>query len=147
MLSWAVPGVPEAYQTAVKWGLAALAGLIVLRAVWRQIRRLQRSRRPPTLHPRLQRYGIDAQEAARRRELAARIVATSSGPGLAGYEIVEQIEAVFVDGFRSPAEAAEGLKAAAAERGANAIINVRQERSAAGRCTASGDAVRVRRME
>jgi len=33
------------------------------------------------------------------------------------------------------------LKAAAVERGANALVNVRTDRSAVGRCTASGDAV------
>ncbi len=144
---WSIPFVPEAYQLYAKLAVAALAALFLARKLWRGVRRFQRSRRPPVLHPKLQKYGIDPEEAAReRRELAARIVATSSGERLAGYEIVQQIEAVFVEGFRSPAEAIEGLKAAAAHAGANAVINVRPERSLAGRCGASGDAVRVRRV-
>ena len=49
-------------------------------------------------------------------------------------------------GFRerhwvTPEEAMVALKAAAAQLGANALVNVQSERSAAGRCTASGDAV------
>jgi len=35
------------------------------------------------------------------------------------------------------------LKAAAAERGANAILNVKTDRTAAGKCSASGDAIVV----
>ena len=75
----------------------------------------------------------------------ARIVATSSTDGIMGYEIVEQVEAVFVDGFRRPEEALQGLKAVAAMKGANAVTNVRQERAASGDCCVSGDAVIVRK--
>lgn len=143
-LLWNIPYVPPDYQTAAKIALGALVVLFLLHRAWRRLRRSIRARRPAKLHPRLQKYGIDPEEAAReRRELAAAIEATSSSDRLTGYEIVEQIEAVFVEGFRTPAEATDGLKAAAAQRGANAVINVRQERSAAGRCTASGDAVRA----
>lgn len=142
-----IPLVPDGYQLHAQL-VAALIALVAAWRLWQRIRRFRRSRRPATLHPNLARYGIDPEEAARaRREAAARIVATSSGPSLVGYEITEQIDAVFVDGFRSPAEAIEGLKAEAAGRGANAVVNVRQERSAAGRCTASGDAVKARRIE
>jgi uncharacterized protein YbjQ (UPF0145 family) len=58
--------------------------------------------------------------------------------------LVRQIEAVFVEGFKSPGEAVTALKAAAAKLGANAIVNLAQQRTAAGRCTAQGDAVCVR---
>lgn len=121
-----------------------LAGLV---AVWlaMRIRRMIRARRSPRLNPNLMKYaGIDDASLARRREMAARILATSSTGQVAGYEIVRQIEAVFEDGHRTPAEAVEALKAAAAQRGANALINLAQQRTAAGRCTAQGDAVIIR---
>ena len=54
------------------------------------------------------------------------------------------LEAVFVEGHRSPQEAMQALRAAAGKLGANAIINLTHERTTAGRCTASGDAVLVR---
>lgn len=142
-----IPWVPPDYQLPAK-AIAALAGALLGVKVWRSVARFRRRRRPVQLHPKLAKYGIDSEEAARRRRaLAAQIAATSSGPSLVGYEIVEQIDAVFVEGFRSPAEAIEGLKAEAASRRANAVINVRQERTAAGRCSASGDAVKARRLE
>jgi uncharacterized protein YbjQ (UPF0145 family) len=56
---------------------------------------------------------------------------------------VEQVEAVVVDGFRRPEEAIEGLKAAAALKGANAVTHVHTERTSSGRCSARGDAVIV----
>ncbi len=144
---WAIPYLPEACQPYAKIAAVVLVVLLAGRAASRRVRRFVRSRKPAVLHPNLQKYGIDPEEAAReRRELATRIVATSSGDRLAGYEIIEQVEAVFVEGFRTPAEAVDGLKAAAARQGANAVINVRQERTAAGRCTASGDAVRAKRI-
>ena len=73
--------------------------------------------------------------------MASRIKATSSTDQIPGYKMIQAIEALYVDGFRTPAEALEGLKAAAAEKGANAVINVHHERSSMGRCAASGDAV------
>jgi len=63
---------------------------------------------------------------------------------VAGFEVVRQIEATFVEGYRTPGEATLALKAAAARHGANAIIHLAQQRTAAGRCTAQGDAVLVR---
>ncbi len=142
---WSIPLVPDVYQPYAKIALGAAVAWVVLRTVQRRLHRYLRSRKPVVLHPNLQKYGIGAEEAARQRQaLASQILATSSGDRLVGYEIVQQIEAVFVEGFRSPAEAVEGLKAEAARRGANAVVNVRQERTAGGRCSASGDAVRVR---
>jgi uncharacterized protein YbjQ (UPF0145 family) len=86
-------------------------------------------------------------EAERRQaeleRLATRIIATSSTAVIAGFRIVRQIEAVFSDGQSSPAKAVEMLKALAAEKGANAVINLRTDRVASGRCVANGDAVIV----
>ncbi len=85
-------------------------------------------------------------ELARERRLQAeKIISTSSTERVAGYDIVQQVEAVFVEGFRTPEEAIEGLKASASLKGANAVINLRYDRTAAGRCSASGDAVVVKR--
>jgi hypothetical protein len=76
--------------------------------------------------------------------LAARIVATSSTSTVAGFDIIRQIEAVFTDGHISPVKAVEVLKAVAAEKGANAIVNLASERQPSGKCAARGDAVIVR---
>jgi hypothetical protein len=124
----------------------AAGGLFLLWMVGR-IRRRLRLRRPARLNPKLQQYG-DTQDVVRaRRQEATKIVATSSTGQIVGYDIVEQVEAVFVDGFRRPEEALEGLKAAAAMKGGNALTNVHSERTAAGRCSARGDAVVVRKIE
>jgi hypothetical protein len=90
---------------------------------------------------------LNPKLAVEQKQLAERIVATASSGLLPGYDILRQIEAVYVDGFRHPEEALVGLKAAAAMKGANAVIHVHHERTAAGRCTASGDAVWVRAVE
>jgi hypothetical protein len=130
--------------------LGAAGGLILLWIV-RKWRRILRSRRPPVYHPKLQPYAegapaLDESLSAQRRAEAARIVATSSKDSIAGYDILEQVEAVFVEGLRRPEDALEGLKAAAAMKGANALTNVRHERTSAGKYAASGDAVLVRRI-
>ncbi|MCH7995333.1 MAG: hypothetical protein IIB57_12940 [Planctomycetes bacterium] len=133
------------------WGLIVLVGLVVLIWFTRKIRRFLRRRRPPTLHPKLQKYGQSFAEpdptlGAKRRKEAAEILATSSTGTIAGYEIVEQVEAIIVDGFRLAEDALEGLKAAAAMKGANAVINVHRDRVDGGTCSAAGDAVIVRRI-
>lgn len=136
------------------WKVQSLIVLVVLLAlIWliRKVRRLLRRRRPPTLHPKLQKYGQSFAEpdptlGAKRREQAAEILATSSTCTIAGYDIVEQVEAVIVDGFRLPEDALEGLKAVAAMKGANAVINVHRDRVDGGTCSAAGDAVIVRRI-
>ena len=122
------------------------AGLVVFLWIVRRLGRWGRSRRPVRLNPKLAKYGDQGDVTRARQAEAAKIVATSSTGTIAGYELVEQIEAVLVDGFRRPEEALEGLKAAAAMKGANAVVNVRSERTPTGRCTASGDAVVVKRI-
>jgi uncharacterized protein YbjQ (UPF0145 family) len=79
--------------------------------------------------------------------LAGRILATSSTSLVAGFQIMRQIEAVVTDGHPSPNRAVETLKAMAAERGANAVINLGSERLASGKCVARGDAVIVRPID
>ena len=130
------------YRWYLIYALAVLVGLLVLRDIWRRIWRAIRRSRPAQIHPSLQKYNVDHVELDRqRREVAAGVVATSTGSRLAGFRIVRQVEAVFVDGLRTPDEAMTALKALAIERGANALLNVRTERTTAGRCSASGDAI------
>ncbi|GMU37228.1 MAG: hypothetical protein KJ057_06425 [Phycisphaerae bacterium] len=140
-------------RTKLIW-LGWLVGLLMMLWAARRVLRWVRRRRPVKLHPNLQKYGdatapsaSEDELSAKRHAEAARIVATSSTADIAGYQILQQVEAVYVDGFRRPEDALEGLKAAAAMKGANAVIRVHQERTAAGRCSASGDAVIVRRTE
>lgn len=130
------------WQTvALKVALALLAAAIALWVIQRTVEYL-RGLRAATINPKLAKYaGEDDPEAQNRRLLAGLIRSTASTDQIPGYKIVRAVEAMYVDGFRTPAEALEGLKAAAAEKGANALINVRHERSSMGRCAASGDAV------
>ena len=134
----------QAHRRALIWVAAALVALWLLQRTWQRMARWQRRRRPPTIHPKLQKYNLDYAELNRqRREQAAGIIATSTGSRLVGYRLVRQVEAVFVEGYRSPEDALAALKADASERGANALINVKTERTSAGKCAASGDAVLV----
>lgn len=121
-------------------GIALIVLRRIIATIWRRIR----LSRPACIHPSLAKYNVDRVELQRRqRELASGVVATSTSNRLVGYRLVRQVEAVFVEGFSSPEDALIALKAAAVERGANAILNVATEHTAAGRCTASGDAVLV----
>lgn len=141
--SW-LDHIPEPYRPWVVPGGLAIIGLLILRVIWGRVARFLRRRRPVIINPRLAKYSVDHAELDRkRRELARRILATSTSARLAGFKIVRQVEAVFVEGYRAPEEAMIALKATAAERGANGILNVSTERTAAGRCSASGDAVIV----
>lgn len=128
--------------------LLILAALVLVLWTYRKLMRAIKRRRKPKLHPKLQKYGEGYGEPspkllAKRRAEAEKIIATSSRRAIVGYDILEQVEAVFVDGFRQPEDAIEGLKAAAAMKGANAVTNVRQERTPSGKCSAAGDAVIV----
>ncbi|MCB9852898.1 MAG: hypothetical protein H6819_07365 [Phycisphaerales bacterium] len=122
--------------------VVVLLGLLMLQRMWRGIRR---RRKPAPLHPKLQPYAgrTDADIASEQVD-ASRIVATSSTPSIVGYQLIRQIEAVYVEGHRAPNDAVTALKAVAARKGANAIVNLSQSRTAGGRCTAQGDAVVVR---
>ena len=89
---------------------------------------------------------LEVQQAELER-LAGRIIATSSTASIAGFEVVRQIEAVFTDGHTTPNKAVEHLKASAAEKGANAVVNLHSARPPSGKCVAQGDAVIVRPLE
>lgn len=74
-------------------------------------------------------------------ELAAAIVATSSTAKIVGYKVLRQVETVFSDGEKSSAAAVMLLKALAARKGANAIINLDTRQTPSGKWVARGDAV------
>ncbi len=125
--------------------LGVLGILLVLLAMQRMLRGVRRRRKPAELHPRLQAYaGTTEADLEAEKADAAGIVATSSTGIVTGYEIKRQIEAVFVEGYRTPNDAIRALKAQAARRGANAIIHLSQSRSGAGKCVAQGDAVVIK---
>lgn len=127
----------------LKIGIGILGVAVVLWVI-QKVALYLRSLRPAKINPKLAKYADDDDPANRqRRQLAATIKSTSSAEQVPGYKIIQAVEALYVDGFRTPNEAMEGLKAAAAAKGANAVINVRHERSSLGRCSASGDAVVV----
>lgn len=121
--------------------VAVLFVLVGVQRIGAAIRR----RRPAQLHPNLQKYaGRSDEEIEADRNAALKIIATSSTARITGFQMIQQIEAVFVEGYRTPEEAVTALKASAGKKGANAIINLSQSRTAAGRCTAQGDAVLVK---
>ena len=133
----------------IQWGVIVTA-TTALAVIWilLRVRKWLRRRRPPTIHQKLQKYQPSGDDfAAKRRAESEKIIATSSGSELVGYRVVRQVEAVFVDGFRRPEEAVEGLKAVAAMKGANALLHVRHEPIGSGRYSASGDAVIIESLE
>jgi len=137
--------IPQEYHRWlpwIMWGGITLLALLVVRNLWQRIARIIRRRRPAKIHPSLQKYSVDYDKQTKEQQKQAQaIVAASTGNRLAGFRIVRQVDAVFVEGYRTPEEAVVALKADAVQRGANAILNVTTERTSAGKCTASGDAV------
>lgn len=81
------------------------------------------------------------------QRLAQRIIATSTQSHIAGFELLRQVEALFTDGHTTAAQAVNILKAIAAEKGANALINLDSARQANSRFSARGDAVLVRPVD
>lgn len=79
--------------------------------------------------------------------LAGRILATSSTGEIPGFAVLRQIEAVYTDDHPSPGRAVEVLKAVAAAKGANALINLKTGRALNAKCQANADAVLVRVLE
>jgi hypothetical protein len=82
------------------------------------------------------------QEEVRR--LGERIVATSSTNRIVGYAVLRQFETVFSDTKPSSVAAVELVKALAAQKGANALINLDTRQLPNGKWVASGDAVVVK---
>jgi len=132
-------------QVLLFLAVAVLLVLVILQRLIGRLRRHLRRRKPAEINPRLAKYaGPSGAELEAQRSAAARIVATSSTGNIAGYDVVRQIEAVFVEGLRSPEEAVAALKSAAGKLGANALINLTHVRTTIGRYGAQGDAVVVR---
>lgn len=127
--------------------LAALA-VTVLSVLAGLLRRRRESSRLRARRDEMRRQqGYVAMQQQEIERMAGRILATSSTSAIIGFEIVRQIETVFTDGHPSPNRAVEMLKAMAAERGANAVINLSSQRLGSGKCVAHGDAVLVQPPE
>ena len=143
MLDWLKLGDP--LVGGIVLAAAGLVLLIVVASIWRRWREnaADARRRKELRHT----YDQVQLRKLERRRLAERVIATSSTGSIAGFVLVRQIEAVFAEGQRSPAEAVEVLKALAAQKGGNALINLASQRLASGKCVASGDAVIVRPEE
>ena len=124
---------------AVLLGAGIVVVLTIVARIWRRSREAVSDRRRRA-ELRRQRGYLEIQQQEMER-LAGRIIATSSTATIAGFRIVRQIEAVFTDGHPSPSKAVEYLKAAAAGKGANAVINLHSARPPSGKCLAHGDAV------
>lgn len=127
---------------AIVLGAAVVVVLTLVGRLWNRRREAgYNARRRAEL--RKQRGYLQTQQREIER-LAGKIVATSSTASIAGFQVVRQIEALFTDGHPSPDQAVECLKAVAAEKGGNAVINLTGARLPSGKCVASGDAVIVR---
>ena len=122
--------------------LVGCAALIVLSIIGRIRRRLSDALQSKRIRGavREQRHYLERRQAE-LEQLAGRIIATSSTDSIIGFSLVRQIEAVFADGHPTPEQAVLALKAIAAEKGANGIINLHSTRPPAGKCMAYGDAV------
>lgn len=129
----------------VRWVVLGSIGVILLillaraRQRWRDSAYARQRRLDHQKRVALQRH--DDEQSAR---LACKILATSSTSQIAGFEISRQIEAVFVEGRPTPADAVDQLKARAARLGGNAIVNLQAVRLPNGKCVANGDAVIVK---
>lgn len=129
----------------VRSALYVVGGLVVLLLLVRIWRRGRENAAFARRRAELQKtYGSMQMQQEQVDRLAAKVIATSSTAAIAGFTIVRQIEAVFTDGHQSPNKAVQVLKAMAAEKGANAVINLNGARQPSGKCAASGDAVIVR---
>jgi uncharacterized protein YbjQ (UPF0145 family) len=121
---------------------AALVVLVIfLRIVGRSREARAAARRRAEVRRRFEGVRLEQEEI---RRLAEEIVATSSTARIAGYAILRQVETVFGDGKPSSGAAVELVKALAAQKGANALINLQTRQMATGKWVASGDAVVVR---
>ncbi len=127
-----------------RFALAA-AGIVALALVLRIIQRRREAAAWRSQRERLREtYGQIQLQQQEVERLALQIIATSSSRTIAGFALLRQIEAVFTDGHQTPGKAVEMLKALAAQKGANAIINLHSDRLPTGKCMAQGDAVVVK---
>lgn len=135
--------MPQLDPLALQIILGALGFVvIVILAAWWQRRRERRLAARYRAEWQTARRELQMQQA-QIDELAGRIVATSSTGQIAGFDVIRQVETLFTDGHKTPAEAAQHLKALAAQKGANALVNLAGERPPSGKCSARADAVIV----
>ncbi len=78
------------------------------------------------------------------KKLAEKIVATSSTSRIVGFALVRQVETVFSEPRPSSTAAVDLVKALAARKGGNAVINLQTQQMPTGKWVANGDAVLVR---
>ncbi len=127
-------------------GVASLVAVLSVVAFW--VRRKREAREATARSDWLRRERErSAMEREKSDRLARRIIASSTTRTIAGFAIVRQIEAVFTDGHPTPPDAVEALKAIAAAKGANALINLTGERQGTGKCSARADAVMIRPVQ
>lgn len=124
--------------------MSAIAVVAILSAIFRGGRGRRRAGAQTWIEQERRRTAAARGEIERQ---AGHIIATSSTAAIAGFDIIRQIEAVFTEGHMTPQDAVNALKAAAAEMGANAVINLSGQRQGTGKCAAHGDAVRVKPIE
>ncbi len=123
----------------------AAGGLVALAFLWRILAALRSRRTAARAWADIQRGREEVRlQHEEVQRLGQRIVATSSTARIAGYLIQRQIETVCTDGRASSAGALELLKALAAEKGANGVINVQTQAVLNGKWIARGDAVLVK---
>jgi uncharacterized protein YbjQ (UPF0145 family) len=128
--------------------VAGAAALIVLVILLRIISRVRYDVANARLRAELRREKdeLEAQQEE-ARQLAGKIVATSSTARVAGYAIVRQIETVFAEAKPSSAAAVEAVKTLAVQKGANALVNLQSRQLPSGKWSASGDGVMVKLIE
>ncbi len=126
-------------------GSIAVIVFVVASVVWRRVQSAAaRARHQAELR---RRQATQERELEAQHQLADQILATSSTAEIVGFSVVRQIEAVFTDGHKTPAAAIDTLKALAARKGANALLNLVGERQPGGACTAHADAVIVKTLD
>lgn len=134
-------GLDPLVQAIVGGGAVFILIVFVLWLIRRRRDAIAAARRREEYRQQFEASQQQQQETAR---LATRIITTSSQATIAGFEIIRQIEAVMTDGHTSPTKAVESLKAVAAQKGGNAIINLISEKEPGGKYFARGDAVMVK---
>ena len=111
-------------------GAGGFVLLVLIASIWQRRRAaVAEARRRAELRRTYGHAQMRQEEVLRQ---AQHVIATSSTSVIAGFVIVRQIEAVFTDGHRSPADAVEVLKALAVGKGANALVNLVGQRLPSG---------------
>jgi uncharacterized protein YbjQ (UPF0145 family) len=132
-------------------GVAALILVLVLR-IGRRIYRFFRRLRPARLNANLAIYGPELTRQKQGGAVVAVVssptdeashIVLSSGAAVKDFIVMRQIGHLHVAGGATAEESLVRLRQAAAQRGANAVINVRRDLGPGGTYVAAGDAVIV----